>query len=518
MTLPRWLRAATASLVFAGALAIYLLTLAPTTAFVDSGFLTVAAWSLGNAHPPGFPLYLLVTHLFTILPVGTVALRANVASAVFAAGACAFVALAIGEALRSTVARVAPPVAGRKKGKAPSPVATGSPTAGLLPLVVAMLTGGLTLASSRTLWSWATIAEVYALNTFLIAILVWMSLVWRRTRDTRLLYAIAGLAGLALGVHHLTMAMALLGIVVLMAAAGGAAFLRSRPLVVSLVIFAVALVAIYAYLPLAASHDPPLNWGDPSSFSRIVDHVTAKQYRSYVSTSDQSSQADDIVRILGRDLNAYGLPLFLALAGLIVLVRRDRALFATLAVISLAACVWMLVYPIVNDEDAYLLPVFVCLAIAAGVGASSLTRWNAGFAIVLGLPLLAIGLQWEARDRSGFIAPRLYAENVLRGIEPDGLLITNDQDLYGALLYYQNAERMRPDVRVVHHALLTRSWYLSTLEGKHPELARRVVAELGAVRTPLALIEAGGPQGEDPAVRNDFYARLDELVLALIQT
>ncbi len=52
-------RAAIAMVMFVAALALYLFTLAPTVALIDSGELTDAAWSLGNAHPPGFPLFLL---------------------------------------------------------------------------------------------------------------------------------------------------------------------------------------------------------------------------------------------------------------------------------------------------------------------------------------------------------------------------------------------------------------------------------------------------------------------------
>ncbi|HEX9500344.1 MAG TPA: DUF2723 domain-containing protein, partial [Thermoanaerobaculia bacterium] len=87
-------RAPIALIVFVIALATYLSTLAPTVALIDSGELTDAAWSLGNGHPPGFPLFVLLTHFFTLLPVHSVAWRANLASAFFSAAAAAFMALA----------------------------------------------------------------------------------------------------------------------------------------------------------------------------------------------------------------------------------------------------------------------------------------------------------------------------------------------------------------------------------------------------------------------------------------
>src|SRR5262249_55620754 len=82
-------KTAYAVLVFAISLTVYCTTLAPTVVFVDSGELIVAARSLGVAHPPGFPLYVLLAHLATRLPFGSVAARVNFASALFAAFAIA---------------------------------------------------------------------------------------------------------------------------------------------------------------------------------------------------------------------------------------------------------------------------------------------------------------------------------------------------------------------------------------------------------------------------------------------
>src|SRR5215471_9949784 len=79
-----------AALVFVAAFALYLRTLAPTVTLTDSGELIVAARTLGVAHPPGFPLYVLLAHLAAMVPIGNIAARVNFASAVFAATAVAF--------------------------------------------------------------------------------------------------------------------------------------------------------------------------------------------------------------------------------------------------------------------------------------------------------------------------------------------------------------------------------------------------------------------------------------------
>ena len=63
-------------------LLIYLQTLAPTIFVWDSAELTTGAYTLGIVHAPGYPVYLLVAHLFTYLPFGDVAYRVNLLSAV----------------------------------------------------------------------------------------------------------------------------------------------------------------------------------------------------------------------------------------------------------------------------------------------------------------------------------------------------------------------------------------------------------------------------------------------------
>src|SRR5882724_1527892 len=91
------LRPACALVVFITSLVLYTWTLAPTVTLVDSGELIVAARSLGVAHPPGFPLYVLLAHLATLVPIGNVAVRVNFASAIFAALAASTLTLAVVE-------------------------------------------------------------------------------------------------------------------------------------------------------------------------------------------------------------------------------------------------------------------------------------------------------------------------------------------------------------------------------------------------------------------------------------
>src|SRR5262249_27244999 len=161
----------------------YTSTLAPTVTLVDSGELILAARTLGVAHPPGFPLYVLLAHLATLVPIGSIAMRVNFASALFAALASAIATMVALEAIAG--ARLSDSSRQKaeraKKGKkAPTQVNDGA-----LTLAVPCIVTGLLLAFSRTLWAYATIAEVYTLNSLLILLIFLLMFRWRRTPPAR---------------------------------------------------------------------------------------------------------------------------------------------------------------------------------------------------------------------------------------------------------------------------------------------------------------------------------------------
>ena len=56
----------------------------------DSGEYIATSYRLGIPHPPGTPLYVLIGRLFSMLPLGAIAVRVNLLSGVSAAVAVFF--------------------------------------------------------------------------------------------------------------------------------------------------------------------------------------------------------------------------------------------------------------------------------------------------------------------------------------------------------------------------------------------------------------------------------------------
>jgi hypothetical protein len=455
------------AVVFLVALFLYSRTLAPTVTLVDSGELIVAARFLGVAHPPGFPLYLLLAHLVSLVPIGSVAGRINFASALFAALACAMLTLVAAELIITAsylteLERRLKKAA--RKGKKRSAYSSGTESdkdsvSHWLMVISPALGSGLLLAFSRTLWSYATIAEVYTLNTFLILAIIFLILHWRRRvlEDERhtsrrvdprrhrsaiaeydsSLYAGAVVFGLALGVHHVTVALILPSLAVIVYRTEGLSFFISKRLLYAALFSFAALLAVYSYLPLAASSAPILNWGNPRSFEKIWAHITGKQYQTFLSFAPKimGEQLGEFGKIVLGELGPRWLPLGVAFAlvGYAYAFRCDRTIFWFLIIIVISDLAYAISYDIAEDKDAYYLPAFVSVAAAAGLG----FRWlvqnfvSRTLQFLLVLTILAVSAiplaaNWPFNNRSHYLIAHDYIENIQSTIEPNGLLLTLD--------------------------------------------------------------------------------------------
>ncbi|MDQ2806101.1 MAG: DUF2723 domain-containing protein [Chloroflexota bacterium] len=177
----------------AGAVVLYGLTLSPTINFLDSGELTTVAWTAGIAHPPGYPLYTLISSAFIHLPFGEPAWRMNLLSALFGA-------LAVGlfyrlVAMNDLSPNPSPTKGGEQDGRRADPTPCPAPEGregsesvnspfptkegGWGVRSGALAAAGL-LATSLTFWNWATQAKMYTLHFAFVAALFGLALHARR--------------------------------------------------------------------------------------------------------------------------------------------------------------------------------------------------------------------------------------------------------------------------------------------------------------------------------------------------
>ncbi|PYL06970.1 MAG: hypothetical protein DME33_11970 [Verrucomicrobia bacterium] len=486
-----------AGAIFLIALVLYSWTLAPTVTLVDSGELIVVAHGLGVAHPPGVPLWVMLAHLASLMPVGNVAVRVNFSSALFAALASGLVTLVVAEFMMT-----ASYLPTRTKRATQRPQNSRDAGVGALLIFAPALGAGLLMAFSRTLWFYGTVTEVYALNTLLILVIFFLMFRWRRrivaerrdsgaavTMHDRWLYAAALVFGLALGDHHVTVGLTLPAVAVIVFRTEGLRFFVSRRIIYAALISIGALVAVYAYLPLAASHSPVINWGNPRSLQEIWWHISGRQYRVYLSFSPNTIGVQ-FVESYRLVLCEFGpawlpLPLLLAFAGFASAYKRDRTLFWFLLFIVIADLAYDLSYQIAEDKDAYYLPTFISIAIAGGLGIRWFIqvlvakpmlpgkRYVLAATIALLAPAIAFAGNWPFNNRRHYFIAQDYVENLLSTIAPNGMLLTQDWQVASPMFYAQEIEQLRRDVKVVDVNLLRRSWYFDYLRHAYPELVER---------------------------------------------
>ncbi len=182
---------ATAAFVFVSSLVVYLLTIAPTVVFWDVGEFIAAANMLQVPHPPGSPLFLLLTRLAIIFPfVSDVAMRAHAFTALSSAASILFSYLVMVRFIRNFHEST-------------------SSVLDKLAVYGSSAIGALSLAFSNTTWNNSIESEVYGMSMLFLTAVMWLAMRWLERSDRvgneKYIVLIAYLIGLSLGVHLLAL-------------------------------------------------------------------------------------------------------------------------------------------------------------------------------------------------------------------------------------------------------------------------------------------------------------------------
>ena len=452
-------------------LGVYLGTIAPgltwANAGSDGGDLIVAAATGGIPHPTGYPLYLLLARIFQLLPVGSLAFRTNLMSAIFTALAAVLVYLIMTRSI------FAP-----KAFQSWLPGMAAGYTFGLAPLV----------------WSQAVITEVYALQAFLVALILYLytqpahppAPAQKRLDCWRGL-----LLGLAMGNHLTTLLLVPAAFLVgsfhrqvnsdeiphPRPGRFGNLQLDGHSIRRQSVWFGIGLL-VYLVIPLRALAHSPVNWGNPVTFERFWWLVSGQLYQSYylqISLPEFWERLQALAALLIQQSGLLGL--VLGLVGLVIFGKLSRLYFFTVwtAFVSIA---FTAIYGSA-DFYVYLIPMFVSFAIWIGLGIAGLIRQiPRRFSVLgLGLGLLLIGCltvrsvtQVSQVDASHDLRAESFAGEVLDAAPKDAIIFAKGDQAVFALWYYRFALKERPDLIVLATDLLHFDWYQENLSLTYPVL------------------------------------------------
>ncbi len=449
-------------LVMAALLPIYLLTMSTSVGAADTFEFQVVTPQLGIAHPTGYPLYLLLGKLFTLLPVGTLAWRLNLASAIYALAAMSMLYLLLNRLLRH-----------------PLPAILGATITGL----------------GLTFWSQAIIAEVYALHALIVMVALYLMAVigdWRleigdwslvtghwsspspspphplTLSPCHLVYLLAFTLGLGMTNHITTLFLlppALLTILFTLRPSLHASPTTDYRLPITNYRFWLKTAVIFL-LPLLLYAYLPLRWqavtGEAMGLTRFVDWVIGGRFQGALQLR---AWLDDPVRyqIVGRlFLENWGWwGLALAVLGLVVMMWRQWQTAVVLLLTWFGYTFYALNY-YVPDLAVFVLPAQLVVGIWWAVG-----LW-VGLALVQHLadrlhwpdirplaltfaliPALTMAIDhWTSNDQSNPNPLEQWGRAVLALPLAEGAAILADSEKIAPLLYLQVAEGLRPDLDI----------------------------------------------------------------------
>ncbi len=472
---------------------IYLFTLAPSVIQIDSGELAAVQAIPGIAHPTGYPLFTMLGYLFSLIPLPfTKIFQLNILAAIYCSSAVGVFTYTIKYCLDNLSAfkkkisnQKETSKKEKKKGKYQIEKTDKEVELSENIKLITAVFGGLILAFSRTFWFQSTSVEVYSLHLLLITLIIFFLLKayvksFENDKFTNwLLFAFV----LAFGfTNHLTTLMILPGTAYLYFSRYKFNSASFKKLVLMILLFVVVLVAVYSYLPLRASQNPLLNWGNPLDWERILRHITGKQYQVWLFSSFDSAgkQFSHFWSILPFE---FFIGLLLAVIGLFVSIFKSRKL----AWFILITFVFTLLYSInydIHDIDSYFLLAFVMLSFFAAFGALKILELKSlrkNLAVIILAVVIAIQLFFNFINvnQSGVRTFEDYTKAVLNTTPKNSIIFSYQWDYFiSASYYYQYVEDFRKDVTVIDKELMRRSWYYNQINSHDQKVLNGVRTEI----------------------------------------
>ncbi len=407
------------------AFVVYLQTLLPGVGWGDIARFQYVARVWGIPHRFGYPLYIVLSRLFGYLPVGTLAYRVNLMSALFAALAAVMIYFVIMRLVDDSV---------------------GAASAAL------------SFAFSGELWRQAVVAEVYSLNACLIGAVLFVLLAWHQSRKIWLLYLGIGVYALSFG-NHLTVVTILPAVIFLILITDHRVLLDLKKVgILTGLVLAGALQ--YLYVIIRATQQPLLNELGPFSWRGWLHWMARSRFPGQFFGYGLGAQVDRLriyLELLEQQFLRWGY--ILGWIGAWELLKADLKSFVFLALAGIGIYGFGANYGGATFT-IYLIPSYLIFAVFLGCGLSALRRWLAGLlrgrrqwlarplvaalaGVILVMPLYPLWQNWTEVDQSDNVYYRDMAQAFTEVAGPDFVLVDSEPfyDDLEAILYVAWGEK-----------------------------------------------------------------------------
>jgi hypothetical protein len=481
---------------------LYFFTAARDIVVGDTPELMTAAATLGVAHAPGYPLFTMLGHFFSLIPFGSIPFRVNLLSVVCDSLTIGVVYLI---AIRLVQSRIAAAIT------------------------------ALVLAVNPVFWEWSLAAEVFPLNNLLAATLILLLVMWHEQPERMaVLIAAFFVAGLAL-TNHQTIILLAPAFCFVLWQQRRMLFARPGILAFGILVFALGLLP-YAYVPWASAHHPAHNWGNVSSFHDLIGLILRRSYGSTRLVSTPGYTGGPPWPRLATFFVSFGwLGGLLICAGAIETYRSRRWYF-WFALIALVFAgpffVWITNLNVESAPSAlFVLQRFfllsqVALAPLMAFGLLLIAEVVARFLpslsifslrLTAGVCLIAIGvsvsMNYRRIDQSRNSIARRFGEDVFALARPHSILLVSGDGFAFPLIYLHKVEHAGSGVTLIVLPMLFSDWHARQLRSEHPDLVIPFDRYDRQTKNLKALIEANadrifafvGTLGGDHSVDQDYW-------------
>ncbi len=441
-------------LIFLGVLGCYLHLLPPTVTFSDSGDFITCAYTLGIAHPTGYPTWTMLGHILTWIPLSNIGMRVTLLSCIAGALAVMLVYFCLLKLTRK--------------------------------LVISIVGAGV-FAFSYTHFRVSQIADVYSLYVFFAALVVLILLIWRETKKSFHLYLGAFVYGLGFTNHLLiiTLFPAIIYLIWTVDRSRDAKFCVSafsaRSMGMLTLCFFLGLLP-YSYLLIRGFQQPLIDWGEPTTITSFLRLITGGIYKeSMFKEASSPSQLWETygyhLYLLGKQFTFWLSPFIIL--GLWKLYRTSLSLLIFLCLIFLCNTLYALglqkVIQGLIDHESYHLPSIMVMSILLGYGilfvCELIKPKKIAYFLASLLPIIPLTSYYHQADVSKYFFAHDYGMNLLRHLPKKAMMFNQVDYNVFPLWYLQYVENVRLDVPVFSVLFLTRPWYVERILKLYPEVA-----------------------------------------------
>lgn len=349
-----------AVLVFVVTWCLYAYTAAPGTIYGDPSEYQFIPAIWGIAHPPGYAFYTLLAGVWQrLLPVGTVAFRTNLLAGAAGAWTVSRVVLMIFSVLRR-IENI-----DRK-------------TTTMIALIM-----GAVLAISPDLWQHSIHANAHVVSVALTSTQLWLLIRWSEKHKNVFLFTFAFFCGIGVTHHPITIwGIPAYSLYILLEQPS---FIKKPKIVFSFIIFGILGLTPLLYYVIRS---PNVSFGptDMRTWAGFLRHATAQGLRVnlfHYGLSDQLERWTVFISLLRLQ---YALPFLLCLVIGCVLLLKKRFKVGYLFIVYLLGHLAFTMNS-VQDVMAYLLNVFMALAIPMAYGCAVILDWWRGRSTRMGYNL-----------------------------------------------------------------------------------------------------------------------------------